>query len=93
MCPESLARNGHDGENKDEQTDGFDMSRQPVNGGVAVPVERVGVGGAAQSRAALLLRNRTNTPTMTAPMPNVTTTPTRPAIRVPVASSSAPLNA
>lgn len=88
--PERLAGDGHHRQHEDQQRNHLDLGREPVDRGAAVPVQSVGVGCSAQTVVALLFLNMTDTPTMAAPIPKVTNTPTIPATRVPIASSSAP---
>ncbi len=91
MSPEGLARNGHHGENEDQQTDCLDMSRESVDRGVPVQIEGVGVMCPAQTFVLLLFLITMKAPTIAAPTPKVINTPTSPATLVPVTSSSTPL--
>ncbi len=91
MRPERLAGDGDHREDEDEEPDQLDLGRKPVDRGITVSVEDVGVCGRAQTLEVLFLRITTNSPTIEAPTPNVISTPTRPATRVPVDSDSTPL--
>lgn len=91
MGPERLAGDDDHREDEDQEPDQLDLGREPMDRCVTVPVEDVGVGGAAQTLVVLFLRITTNSPTMEAPTPNVISTPIRPATRVPVDSDSTPL--
>lgn len=91
MGPERLPGYGHGRDHEDEESDDLHLGGEPVDRCVPVPVEEVGVGCPAQTEAVFLFLSTAKTPTMPAPTPNVTSTPTTPAKRVPVCSSSTAL--